>query len=354
MSAAFIDAARPVRSGEDLDLAKLTPFLQRGLAMPGAPVTVEQFPGGHSNLTYLVKIGERELVLRRPPFGAQVKTAHDMDREFTILHKLAPVYPRAPKPLLMGDDESVLGARFYVMERIRGVILRSRLPPGLELGPALARKLSAAAVETLAELHAIDIDATGLTAIGHPDGYVRRQVEGWTRRYAAAVTDDLPAMERVAAWLADNMPASGPPTLLHNDLKYDNLVLDPDDLTRVRGVLDWEMATVGDPLMDLGTALCYWVEEGDPPPVRAFAFGPTAAPGSYTRREFAEHYARVTGRSLEHLAFYRAFGLYKTAVVAQQIYVRFVRGHTKDPRFAMMIEGVKALAGQAERAIAGE
>ena len=349
----WIDAARPVRSGEDLDLARLTPFLQQGLGMPGAPVTALQFPGGHSNLTYLVKIGERELVLRRPPFGAQVKTAHDMDREFTILQKLAPVYPRAPRPLLMGD-EAVLGARFYVMERVRGVILRSRLPAGLELGPALARKLSAAAVETLAELHAIDIEATGLVDIGHPDGYVRRQVEGWTRRYAAAVTDELPAMDRVAAWLAANMPTSGPPTLLHNDLKYDNLVLDPDDLTRVRGVLDWEMATVGDPLMDLGTALCYWVEQGDPPAVRAFAFGPTAAPGSYTRREFAEHYSRLTGRSLEHLAFYSAFGLYKTAVVAQQIYVRFVRGHTKDPRFAMMIEGVRALAGQAERAIAGE
>jgi aminoglycoside phosphotransferase (APT) family kinase protein len=353
VSAGFIDAARPVRSGEDLDLARLTPFLQQGLGMPDAPVTVEQFPGGHSNLTYLVKIGERELVLRRPPFGAQIKTAHDMDREFMILQKLAPVYPRSPRPLLLGD-ESVLGARFYVMERIRGVILRSRLPAGLELGPELARKLSAAAVETLAELHALDIEATGLAAIGHPDGYVRRQVEGWTKRYAAAVTDDLPAMDRVAAWLAANMPVSGPPTLLHNDLKYDNLVLDPDDLTRVRGVLDWEMATVGDPLMDLGTALCYWVEEGDPPPVRAFAFGPTAVPGSYTRREFAEHYARSTGRSLEHLGFYRAFGLYKTAVVAQQIYLRFVRGHTKDPRFAMMIEGVKALAGQAERAIAGE
>ncbi len=347
---AWLDRAKPVR--EALDLERLAPYLQQALALPDARVTVQQFPGGHSNLTYLVKIGERELVLRRPPFGAQVKTAHDMDREFRILSRLAPIYPAAPRPLLLAD-EAVLGARFYVMERVRGVILRSRLPAGLELGPELARKLSAAAVETLAELHAIDIEATGLATIGHPDGYVRRQVEGWTKRYAAAVTDELPAMDRVAAWLAANMPESGPPTLLHNDLKYDNLVLDPDDLTRVRGVLDWEMATVGDPLMDLGTALCYWVEAEDPPAVRAFAFGPTAVPGSYTRREFAEHYSRLTGRSLEHLAFYSAFGLYKTAVVAQQIYVRFVRGHTKDPRFAMMIEGVKALAGQAERAIAG-
>ena len=349
---AWIDAAKPMR--EALDLERLTPYLQQALGMPGAPVRAQQFPGGHSNLTYLVHIGERALVLRRPPFGARIKTAHDMDREFAILSRLAPVYPRVPRPLLLCDDESVLGARFYVMERLRGVILRGRLPAGLDLDPPLARRLSAAVVDTLAELHAIDIHATGLAELGHPDGYVRRQVEGWTKRYAAAITDDVPAMQSVGAWLADHMPESGPPTLLHNDLKYDNLVLDPDDLTRVRGVLDWEMATVGDPLMDLGTALCYWVEADDPPAVRAFAFGPTAVPGSYTRREFAEHYARVTGRSLEHLVFYRAFGLYKTAVVAQQIYRRFADGHSKDPRFALMIEGVRALAAQADRAIAGE
>jgi len=345
----WLDAPKPVR--EALDLERLTPYLQRALGMPDAPVSVQQFPGGHSNLTYLVRVGERELVLRRPPFGAQIKTAHDMDREFTILSKLAPIYPRAPRPVLLGDDESVLGARFYVMERVPGVILRSRLPAGLELGPELARRLSAAAVETLAELHALDLDATGLAALGHPDGYVRRQVEGWTKRYAAAKTDDIPEMDRVAAWLAANLPASGPATLIHNDFKYDNLVLDPDDLTRVRGVLDWEMATIGDPLMDLGTALCYWVEADDAPELRAFAFGPTAVPGSYTRREFAEHYARVTGRSLEHLDFYAAFGLFKTAVVAQQIYLRFVRGHTQDARFALMIAGVRALAGQAARTL---
>jgi len=345
---AWLDRAKPVR--EALDLERLTPYLQQALGMPDAPVTVQQFPGGHSNLTYLVRIGERELVLRRPPFGAQIKTAHDMDREFTILSRLAPVYPLAPRPLLLAD-ESVLGARFYVMERVPGVILRSRPPRGLEIDPGLARRLSAAAAETLAGLHALDIEAAGLAALGHPDGYVRRQVEGWTGRYEAARTDDIPAMAQVAAWLAANIPVSGPPTLIHNDFKYDNLVLDPDDLTRVRGVLDWEMATIGDPLMDLGTALCYWVEAGDAPELRAFAFGPTAVPGSYTRREFAEHYARLTGRSLAHLGFYSAFGLYKTAVVAQQIYLRYVRGHTTDPRFAMMIVGVRALAAQAAQTL---
>lgn len=342
----FTDRPRPVRAGEALDLGRLTPYLQRALDAPGAEVTVEQFPGGHSNLTYLIKVGERELVLRRPPFGTDVKTAHDMDREFTILSRLAPVYPLAPRPVLRGD-ESVLGARFYLMQRIPGVILRPKNPPGLALDPPLARRLSAAAADTLADLHAVDIHACGLAELGHPEGYVRRQVEGWTRRYLAARTDEIPAVEQVAAWLAAHMPESGPATLIHNDFKYDNLVLAPDDLADIRGILDWEMATIGDPLMDLGTALCYWVEDGDPPPIRAFAFGPTFAPGSYTRREFAEHYARRTGRSLEHLPFYAAFGLFKTAVVAQQIYVRYVRGHTRDARFAAMIHGVRALADQA-------
>ena len=342
----FSDKPRPVRPGETLDLERLTPYLQQALDAPGAAVTALQFPGGHSNLTYLVHVGDRAFVLRRPPFGTEVKTAHDMDREFTILSRLAPVYPLAPRPILRGD-ESVLGARFYLMERIPGVILRPKNPAGLTLDPPLARRLSAAAADTLADLHAVDIHACGLAELGHPDGYVRRQVDGWTKRYAAAKTDDIPAIDAVAAWLAANMPASGPATLIHNDFKYDNLVLDPEDLARVRGVLDWEMTTIGDPLMDLGTALCYWVEATDPPAVRDFAFGPTAVPGSYTRREFAEHYARRTGRSLEHLDFYAAFGLFKTAVVAQQIYVRYVRGFTRDPRFAAMIHGVRALSEQA-------
>ena len=345
------DAASPVR--EPLDLERLTAYLQRALDLPGATLELEQFPGGHSNLTYLVKIAGRELVLRRPPLGAPIKTAHDMAREFAILRCLAPVYPPAPAPLLLCDDESVLGARFYLMRRIRGLVLRSRMPEGLHLSPTAARQLARTAADTLADLHAIDIDATGLRALGHPDGYVQRQVDGWTRRYAAAATDDIPAMPALATWLAANIPLSGPPTLLHNDFKYDNLVLDPADLTRVLGVLDWEMATVGDPLMDLGTALCYWVEADDPPAIRALAFGPTAVEGSFTRREFAEHYALRTGRSLEHLGFYQAFGLYKTAVVAQQIYRRYLHGHSQDPRFARMLDAVRALAGQAERALAG-
>jgi aminoglycoside phosphotransferase (APT) family kinase protein len=347
-----IDRPRPVRPGEELDLARLAPYLQAALAAPGADVVVEQFPGGHSNLTYLVRVGDVAYVLRRPPFGSQVKTAHDMEREHTLLSRLSPVCARAPRPVHLCTDESILGCKFYLMERREGVIIRRQPPPGVELTPALARGLAAAAADALVDLHAIDIDAAGLAALGHPDGYVRRQVDGWTKRYEAAKTDDIPAMVRVATWLSGHMPTSGAPTLLHNDFKYDNLVLDPADLTRVTAILDWEMATVGDPLMDLGTALCYWIEPGDSDALRAFAFGPTTAAGSYTRAEFAEHYARATGRDLATISFYYAFGLFKTAVVAQQIYVRYVRGHTRDARFAAMILGVRALADQAERTIA--
>ncbi|HEY8378449.1 MAG TPA: phosphotransferase family protein [Nannocystis sp.] len=347
-----LDSPRPVRPGEELDLDRLAPYLRRVLDLPGAEVEALQFPGGHSNLTYFVRVGDAAYVLRRPPFGTEVKTAHDMEREFGLLTRLAPVSPLAPRPIHLCTDRSILGATFYLMERREGVIVRRRPPEGVEFTPALARGLSAAAADALADLHALDIEATGLIHIGRPDGYVRRQVEGWTKRYAAARTDDIPAVAAVSTWLMEHMPASGPPTLLHNDFKYDNLVLDPRDLTRVTAVLDWEMATVGDPLMDLGTALCYWVQADDPDDLRAFAFGPTAAPGSYTRAEFAEHYARRSGRPLDAIAFYYVFGLFKTAVVAQQIYVRYVRGHTRDPRFAAMIAGVRALAAQAERVIA--
>lgn len=347
-----IDNPRPVRPGEELDLERLAPYLRDALGAPAdAEVRVQQFPGGHSNLTYLVHVGADAYVLRRPPFGTQVKTAHDMEREHTLLTRLAPVCERAPRPIHLCLDESILGAKFYLMERRQGVVIRRTPPRDVVFTPELARGLATAAADALVDLHAIDIDASGLVRLGHPDGYVQRQVEGWTKRYAAARTDDIPAVDAVATWLAGHMPTSGAPTLLHNDFKYDNLVLAPDDLTRVTAILDWEMATVGDPLMDLGTALCYWVQADDPAELQAFAFGPTHAPGSFTRAEFAEHYARRSGRNLDAMAFYYAFGLFKTAVVAQQIYVRFVRGHTKDPRFAIMIEGVRALASQAERAI---
>jgi aminoglycoside phosphotransferase (APT) family kinase protein len=344
---AAIDGTKPVRPGEELPLEKLGAFLREALGAPEGDLVIEQFPGGHSNLTYLVKIGDKEAVLRRPPFGSKVKSAHDMGREFRVLSKLAPVYPRAPRPIALCEDESILGVRFYLMERRRGMVVRRAIPEGVTVDAAAARALSTALVSTLSELHAIDYEAVGLGDFGKPAGYVERQITGWTKRYQDSQTDEIPEMTDVAAWLAANKKESPHASIIHNDFKYDNLILDPADLTKVIGILDWEMATIGDPLMDLGTSLCYWVEAGDPEDLRRIKMGPTDIPGSFTRRELAEAYAAQSGRDLGDIVFYYCFGLFKTAVVLQQIYYRYAKGLTKDERFATMIDGVRALARQA-------
>ncbi|HET6574921.1 MAG TPA: phosphotransferase family protein [Fimbriiglobus sp.] len=345
-----LDTAAPVRPGEELPVASLEAYL--GQNLPGAPgsLAVEQFPHGHSNLTYLLRRGDQEFVLRRPPFGNQVKTAHDMGREFRVLSRLSAVFPTAPRPYFYCEDGSVLGAPFYVMERRRGVILRRADSPGLGIDPPTARQLSTALIDNLALLHALDYKAAGLADLGKPEGYVTRQVTGWINRYANARTDPLPEMDRIAQWLSDHTPAESGAALVHNDYKYDNLVLDPADLTCIVAVLDWEMATVGDPLMDLGTTLGYWVEPGDPEPMHANATGPTALPGSLTRQELVARYADRTGRDVSGVLFHYCFGLYKIAVIIQQIYARYVRGHTRDERFARLNDRVAALSRQALRA----
>lgn len=312
---------------------------------------VAQFPSGHSNLTYLLRIGGQELVLRRPPFGAKIKTAHDMGREHRILLHLADVYPKAPRPLLYCEDDSVLGAPFYVMERLTGVVLRASVPKGLDLTPPLMRRLCENFVDNLVEIHGIDYEAVGLGDLGHPVGYVRRQIEGWTRRYQEAHTDHILDIERVARWLAENMPAETKPSLIHNDYKYDNLVLDPDDLSRIVGVLDWEMATIGDPLMDFGTTLGYWVDPNDPAELQSLPFGLTTLAGNLSRRELAQRYAEQSGRNLSNILFYYVYALFKIAVIVQQIYARYKAGLTRDQRFAMMIYVVQVLGKTAVLAI---
>lgn len=352
----LLDRTKPVREGEELDLEALAAYLPAhlpddlGLAAP-LTVEVEQFPSGYSNLTYLLKVGGLDMVLRRPPFAVQVKTGHDMGREYRVLSALQGHYPPAPRPYLFCEDESVIGAPFYVMERRRGVILRRTMPRGLELDEASLRALCESLVDELVNLHGVDVEAAGLADLGKPEGYVRRQIDGWRRRWEKAKTDDVEvaAVDELGAWLGAHMPESRSASLIHNDFKFDNMVLDPRDLTRVTAVLDWEMATVGDPLMDLGTALCYWIERDDSEPMKMISFGPTTLPGFWTRKQVAERYAEKTGRSLDDIVFYYCFGLFKTAVVTQQIYYRFAKGLTKDPRFAMMIEATKILSGQAER-----
>lgn len=344
MSVDRIDQATAVRSGEELDVGKLEAFLSAQVPHLDGPISVEQFPAGHSNLTYLLHIADRELVLRRPPFGAKIKTAHDMGREYRILSRLVDVYPKVPRPLLYCEDRAVLGAPFYVMERLKGVILRSSPPKGLDLPPSLMRALSENLASNLVEIHTVDHEAAGLGDLGHPAGYVRRQIEGWTKRYRNARTDDIPDVERIAAWLADHMPPEAGASLIHNDYKYDNLVLAPDDLSRIIGVLDWEMATIGDPLMDLGTTLGYWVDPDDPEELRQLSFGLTTLPGNLGRRELAQRYAELSGLDLSNILFYFVYGLFKIIVIVQQIYARYKAGLTKDERFAMLIYVVHALS----------
>ena len=349
---ATIDQPGPIRAGEELDEGRLEKFLLQHLPASTGPLTIEQFPSGFSNLTYLLRLGDREWVLRRPPFGNQVKTAHDMGREYRVLSRLCDVYPPAPRPALYCNDPAVLGDEFYVMERRVGVVLRGSRPPSeMAQDPQLARRVGEAFVDSLAELHSLDVAAAGLDDLGKPDGYVQRQVAGWTNRYARAKTDDFPEVDQLTAWLSDHIPAESRPAIIHNDYKYDNLLLDPADLTRIVAVLDWEMATIGDPLMDLGGALAYWVEPSDSTLLRQSAFGPTACSGSLTRQEILSRYVTKTGLTISDPLFYYAFGLLKLLVIVQQIFARYQRGHTRDPRFATLNSLVATLATAGVNAI---
>ena len=347
-----VDEPTQVREEERIDPSRVEPFLRRTLLEATGPIGILQFPRGHSNLTYLVRVGDREVVLRRPPFGVKVKSAHDMKREYDILSALTGVYRRAPKPIAFCDDESLIGAKFYLTERVRGVILRGEKPPsGITFSPELLHKTSTALVDNLAELHAVDVTRHPLASLGRPQGYVGRQVTGWTERYFNAKTDEIPGVEAAAAWLSRNMPKESGAAVIHNDYKYDNVVLDPSDLTRIVAVLDWEMATVGDPLMDLGTFLGYWGDPDDPKELRSRAYGPTYLPGSLSRPQIVERYAQKSGRAVGSILFYYVFALFKIAVIVQQIYKRYVEGHTRDPRFASLIHWVRVMAHQAERAL---
>ncbi len=351
-----LDAPRPVRPGEELPLEALASLVRSRLGRgSGEPVEVEQFPGGHSNLTYLVRVGADEFVLRRPPFGAKaIKAGHDMGREYRVLARLHPAYPKAPRPLFFCDEaESPFGAPFYLMDRVRGVIIRNKPPRGVELTPALMGRLSDAFVATLVELHALDVQAVGLGDLGKPEGYLSRQVKGWSERYRTAQTDEVPDLEAAITWLGANLPArEAGATLIHNDFKFDNLVLDPADLGRVLAVLDWEMVTVGDPLSDLGTALAYWAEPGDDDAYRSLGFSLGHVPGSPRRRELAALYAEKAGRPVDGITFYYVLALFKLAVILQQLHYRYRKGMTKDERFAPLGFAVAILARRASEALA--
>ncbi|MFN8357734.1 MAG: phosphotransferase family protein [Spirosomataceae bacterium] len=347
-----IDSPKEVRSGEELNQALLNDYLQaQDTAFPTI-VEIAQFPGGYSNLTYLLKTAQgAEFVLRRPPFGAKnIKGGHDMGREFKVLKAVKEAgYHKVPTPIAYCEDESVMGCPFYVMERVQGVILRSSNALKLNLDSSQFKAASEALVDNMVALHALDINSPGLAQLGKPEGYIRRQVDGWYKRYQAAQTDDISGMEQLYQWLDQQMPTENTPTLIHNDYKYDNVVLNPANLADIKAVLDWEMCTIGDPMMDLGTSLSYWAEAND----GAFekSFNLTWLPGNLTRKEFATRYGEKSGRDVSTILYYYVFGLFKNAVVIQQIYGRYKKGLTQDPRFAQLIIGVHALVNTGVKAV---
>lgn len=346
------DTPTSVRTGEEIDLLALNRYLGTLPDFNKKIVDVRQFPGGYSNLTYLLKDdNQREYILRRPPFGAEhIKGGHDMAREYRVLTLIQGAgYSKIPQPILLCEDRSVLGCPFYIMQRVQGIILRAHMAKSLDLSPTQLRATSEALVDNLVDLHALDIEKTGLVNIGKPEGYVSRQVEGWYKRYLTAQTDDLPVMEHLHQWLTGTMPAEGTPTLIHNDYKYDNVVLNPADLSEIRAVLDWEMCTVGDPLMDVGTALSYWSEASDGTFERSFNL--TWLPGNLTRQQFADRYAEKSGRDVSNMLYYYVFGLFKNTVVMQQIYARWKKGLTQDARFGALLVGIQSLSQTASKAV---
>ena len=347
----MIDAPRSVRPGEELDATAIGRYLRSLDSDLEGSVEVAQFRSGASNLTYLVTVGDRSLVLRRPPHGRKAKTAHDMSREVRMLGALADVYPYVPRVIAYCEDPDVLGSDFYVMERIEGIILRKDLPRDLRLSRDEVSHLCRNVIDKLVELHDVDFRAAGLENFGKPEGYVRRQVEGWSARFRAAHTPNAPSYERVMEWLAAKMPADSGASVIHGDFRFDNVVLDPDNPLEVIGVLDWEMATLGDPLMDLGAGLAYWMQKGDPWLLRVMRLQPTTIAGMMTREEVVAYYAAQRGLEIENFDFYRIFGIFRLVVIMQQIYYRYYHGQTRTKRFGRFIYLIKYLERYLNRLI---
>lgn len=334
----------PVRPDEQLDARVVASYLRGKLPASDRPLEILQFPGGHANLTYLLRYGDREYVLRRPPLGPVAPRAHDMVREYRALAALGPYYALAPRVYALCEDPAVIGAPFFVMERRRGIVVRRTMPDEIADDPAVRRRIGEAAIDALADLHAVPVAGTPVATLGKPEGFVARQIAGWAERWQRAKTEELSAMEDLAAWLAARIPPALDATVVHNDFKLDNMMLDRHDPGRVVAVLDWDMTTLGDPRIDVGTLLGYWPEATDPTERLAIAMQPTHLEGFPTRREIVERYAARSGRDLGAIAFFETFALFKLAVVLQQIHVRFVRGQTQDERFAGMGESVRRLA----------
>ena len=328
-----IDSGGAVRSGEELDIAAVEQWLQaQGLDLQGN-ARVIQYAGGASNWTYRIEYDNQDLILRRPPAGTKAKSAHDMVREYTVQKALKPAYPLVPEMLALCTDETVLGCDFYVMQRIEGIIPRANLPKEINFGQTEVRQLCSNVLDALIDLHQVDYHGTVLETLGKGDGYCRRQVDGWDKRYEKARTLNVPSFKLVRRWLKNNIPADSKTCVIHNDWRFDNVVLDPKNPTQVIGVLDWEMATLGDPLMDLGSALAYWVQANDNVILRTMRRQPTHLNGMMTRKEVVAYYLNKTGMHTSNWTFYEVFGMFRLAVIAQQIYYRYYHKQTSNPAF---------------------
>ena len=333
-----------VRSDEQPNLARLEPWLRAHLPDTEGPLTLQQFGGGHANLTYLLQFGDTEYVLRRPPLGPIAPTAHDMRREHRVLMRLGDAFQLAPRSHVLCTDPEILGVDFHVMERRRGIVIRRKLPARLAGRPELRRRVGEMIVDVMADLHQVDPTTVGLGDLGRPKGFAERQLDGWGRRWQAAKDQAVPEVDRMLQWLRAAVPTPQGTGLLHNDFKLDNLMVDPDDPATPVAVLDWDMTTRGDPLMDLGFLLTFWDEPGDDPRWREVSGMPTCHEGFPTRTDVVERYARRTGLDLDRVAWYHVFGVFKLVVIVQQIYIRFLRGQTHDQRFAHYGERVQDLA----------
>ena len=342
----------PVRSGEELDWQALDRRLKEVIpGLDGRP-EISHFASGNSNLTYRLKYAAEDLVVRRPPFGTKAKSAHSMIREYRIMNALKPVYPWVPDTLYYTDDESVIGSEFYVMRKVEGQVIKQTIPADWGFTPADTRRLCRQFWEKLIELHQVDYRAAGLEDFGQPKGYMQRQVMGWNGRYQRVITPDVDEFSDVRQWLETNKPPeSCNHAILHGDYRIDNIILSNRDPTAIRAVLDWEICALGEPLMDLGNALAYWIEPDDPPYLKALQMQPSTAEGMLTRTEILALYSELTGRDTAGFLFYLVFGYFRNAVILQQIYYRFYHGQTQDERFRSFGAATRNLGEHCRRLI---
>lgn len=346
------DISQKAREADKLPIENLAEYLERQLPefMREKMLHIEQFSGGASNLTYLLSNGIDGIILRRPPSGTKAKSAHDMVREHDVLSKIGTYYSLSPKPILVCENESIIGEKFFIMQQIKGLGIDKNLP--VEMTDKQQTQLCENFVNGLVELHEIDITGSELASLGKPDGYVERQLEGWQGRYQKAKTDDVVESDKIYQWLKNNLQFNSKyHSLVHNDYKFDNFILDPATPEKIIGVLDWEMTTLGDPLLDLGCSLAYWVEKDDPDNMQAIRMMPTHLSGMMSRQQIFDRYCKKRNITGVELTPYYVFGLFRLAVIAQQIYYRFYHGQTDNPKFKHFGQLVNILIGYAEQQI---